>query len=145
MNQLGIPDLRRCSRHRFRRALGSPDAVIAWVRKVTQTSDVTMSVCTGAFLLAKTGLLHGKSVATHHGAYAELAMAFPDMFVKRGARFVESGNIASSGGLSSGICRQAGLDRSASIVCGMRYGRRPIRLAKVQLPRAHLLFLHGLT
>src|SRR5258708_18163127 len=79
------------------------DAVIAWVRNVTRSTDVTMSVCTGAFLLAKTGLLHGKSVATHHGAYAELAMAYPDMWVKRGARFVESGNLASSGGLSSGI------------------------------------------
>jgi transcriptional regulator GlxA family with amidase domain len=79
------------------------DAVIAWVRNVTRTSDVTMSVCTGAFLLAKTGLLHGKAVATHHSAYADLAMAFPDLSVKRGARFVESGNIASSGGLSSGI------------------------------------------
>jgi transcriptional regulator GlxA family with amidase domain len=79
------------------------DAVIAWVRKVTRTSDVTMSVCTGAFLLAKTGLLRGKAVATHHSAYADLAVAFPDLSVKRGARFVESGNIASSGGLSSGI------------------------------------------
>jgi transcriptional regulator GlxA family with amidase domain len=79
------------------------DAVIAWVRNVTRTTDVTMSVCTGAFLLAKTGLLKGKAVATHHGAYADLALAFPDLRVKRGARFVESGNIASSGGLSSGI------------------------------------------
>ena len=79
------------------------DAVIAWVRNVTRTSDVTMSVCTGAFLLAKTGLLNGKAVATHHSAYADLAMAFPDLRVKRGARFVESGNLASSGGLSSGI------------------------------------------
>ena len=79
------------------------DKALAWVRHATKTTDVTMSVCTGAFLLAKTGLLHGKPVATHHGAYAELAMAYPDTWVKRGARFVESGNIASSGGLSSGI------------------------------------------
>jgi putative intracellular protease/amidase/YHS domain-containing protein len=79
------------------------EAVIAWVRNATRTTDVTMSVCTGAFLLAKTGLLSGKTATTHHGAYAELAMAFPDMWVKRGARFVESGNLASSGGLSSGI------------------------------------------
>ncbi len=78
-------------------------AVIAWVRNATRTTDVTMSVCTGAFLLAKTGLLSGKAATTHHGAYAELAMAFPDIWVKRGARFVESGNLASSGGLSSGI------------------------------------------
>lgn len=79
------------------------DAVIAWVRNATRSTDVTMSVCTGAFLLAKTGLLSGRAATTHHGAYAELAMAFPDIWVKRGARFVESGNLASSGGLSSGI------------------------------------------
>jgi YHS domain-containing protein len=79
------------------------DAVIAWVRNATRTADVTMSVCTGAFLLAKTGLLSGKAATTHHTAYAELAMAYPDVWVKRGARFVESGNVASSGGLSAGI------------------------------------------
>jgi putative intracellular protease/amidase/YHS domain-containing protein len=79
------------------------DAVIAWVREATKTTDVTMSVCTGAFLLAKTGLLSGKEVTTHHGAYTELELAYPDIRVRRGARFVESGNLASAGGLTSGI------------------------------------------
>jgi len=62
-----------------------------------------MSVCTGAYLLAETGLLAGKSATTHHGAYVDLARKFPDIHVKRGARFVEDGNLASSGGLSCGI------------------------------------------
>jgi transcriptional regulator GlxA family with amidase domain len=85
-------------------AQGDPsDAVIAWLRNAIRTTDVAMSVCTGAFLLAKTGLLSGKAATTHHSAYTELAMAYPDIWVKRGARFVESGNLASSGGLSSGI------------------------------------------
>jgi transcriptional regulator GlxA family with amidase domain len=79
------------------------EAVLEWVRKASRTTDVTMSVCTGAFLLAKTGLLSGKAATTHHGAYADFAMAFPDIRVKRGARFVEEGNLASAGGLSSGI------------------------------------------
>jgi transcriptional regulator GlxA family with amidase domain/YHS domain-containing protein len=78
-------------------------AVVAWIRKVTASTDVTMSVCTGAFVLAKTGLLSGRPTATHHGAYKELAMAYPDIDVRRGARFVETGNLASAGGLSSGI------------------------------------------
>src|SRR5882672_11465492 len=71
--------------------------------EATQSTDVTMSVCTGAFVLAKTGLLSGKPATTHHNAYADLAMQFPDIQVKRGARFVEAGNLASAGGLSSGI------------------------------------------
>jgi transcriptional regulator GlxA family with amidase domain len=79
------------------------EAALDWIRKSTRNTDVTMSVCTGAFVLAKTGLLSGKAATTHHGAYTELAMAFPDINVKRGARFVEDGNLASAGGLSSGI------------------------------------------
>jgi putative intracellular protease/amidase/YHS domain-containing protein len=79
------------------------DAVLAWVRNVARTADVTMSVCTGAFLLAKTGLLSGKEATTHHNAFSEFAMAFPDIRLKRGARFVDLGNLATAGGLSSGI------------------------------------------
>jgi len=62
-----------------------------------------MSVCTGAFVLAKTGLLNGKSATTYHGAFERFAMQFPDIQLKRGARFVENGNLATAGGLSSGI------------------------------------------
>jgi hypothetical protein len=62
-----------------------------------------MSVCTGAFVLASTGLLSGKAATTHHGAYVDLAMQYPDIHVERGARFVEAGNLASAGGLTSGI------------------------------------------
>ena len=62
-----------------------------------------MSVCTGAFVLAKTGLLNGKSATTYHGAFERFAMEFPDIQLKRGARFVENGNLATAGGLSSGI------------------------------------------
>ena len=79
------------------------DAVVAWIRKVSHSTDLTMSVCTGAFVLAKTGLLAGQQATTHHSAYSELAMMFPNVVVKRGARFVEAGNLATSGGLSSGI------------------------------------------
>jgi transcriptional regulator GlxA family with amidase domain len=62
-----------------------------------------MSVCTGAFVLASTGLLAGKAATTHHNSYKLLAVNFPDIKVKRGARFVEDGNLATAGGLSSGI------------------------------------------
>lgn len=79
------------------------EAAFAWLRKNTQNADITMSVCTGAFVLAEAGLLAGKPATTHHSAYKSLAMEFPDVQVKRGARFVEAGNIASAGGLSSGI------------------------------------------
>jgi putative intracellular protease/amidase/YHS domain-containing protein len=82
---------------------GDTEAMLQWIRKAEQTTDVTMSVCTGAFVLAATGLLNGKAATTHHTAYAELEMQFPDVQVKRGARFVEEGNLATAGGLTSGM------------------------------------------
>jgi putative intracellular protease/amidase len=78
-------------------------AVLEWIRKCSKTTDVTMSVCTGAFVLANTGLLDGKSATTYHGAFDRFAMTFPKVELKRGARFVETGNLATAGGLSSGI------------------------------------------
>jgi len=82
---------------------GSDQAMLEWIRESSKTADLTMSVCTGAFVLAQTGLLSGKAATTHHSGYRKLAVDFPDVHVKRGARFVETGNLATAGGLSSGI------------------------------------------
>jgi YHS domain-containing protein/putative intracellular protease/amidase len=82
---------------------GKSQALLEWIRRTSKAADLTMSVCTGAFVLASTGLLSGKAATTHHGEYGELAMKYPDVRVIRGARFVESGDVASAGGLSSGI------------------------------------------
>jgi len=82
---------------------GQGAAALDWIRKSSKGADLTMSVCTGAFLLAKTGLLAGRPATTHHGSYKTFAMEFPDVHLRRGARFVEDGNVASAGGLTSGI------------------------------------------
>jgi transcriptional regulator GlxA family with amidase domain len=73
-----------------------------WLKKIWQTSDVTMSVCTGAFQLAKAGLLAGKPATTHHEFQDKLQKDFPDIQVKRGVRFVEGEKISTAGGLTSG-------------------------------------------
>ena len=78
-------------------------ALHEWLRTVTQSTDVTMSVCTGAFQLAKAGLLSGHSATTHHDFIDRLIKQYPDIDVKRGLRFVEGTKIATAGGLSSGI------------------------------------------
>lgn len=82
---------------------GRSEPMLNWIRRSARTADVTMSVCTGALLLAQTGLLAGKSATTHHGAFQVFAMQHPEIHLKRGARFVEEGNLATAGGLSSGI------------------------------------------
>ena len=82
---------------------GESKRMVDWIKSSSQHADLTMSVCTGAFVLADTGLLAGKPATTHHDAYRELAVKYPDIQVKRGARFVDAGNVATAGGLSSGI------------------------------------------
>jgi transcriptional regulator GlxA family with amidase domain len=81
---------------------GSP-ALHAWLRKIVDSTDVTMSVCTGAFQLGRAGLLSGKEATTHHEFFDQFAKAFPDVKLKRGLRFVEGGKISTAGGLTSGI------------------------------------------
>jgi transcriptional regulator GlxA family with amidase domain len=78
------------------------DAMIEWLRKVAVTADVTMSVCTGAFKLAKAGLLSGRAATTHHEFLDQLQKEYPDIQVKRGVRFVEGEKISTAGGLTSG-------------------------------------------
>ena len=104
------------------------EAVLNWIRKASKTADLTMSVCTGAMLLAKTGLLDGKSATTHHAAYKQMALEFPNVQVRRGLRFVEDGAVASAGGLSSGIDlalrvveRYYGHDAAVQTAYGMEY------------------------
>jgi transcriptional regulator GlxA family with amidase domain len=74
-----------------------------WLKKVSKNAKVTMSVCTGAYILAGAGLLEGKNATTHHAFQDDFQQRYPKVFVKRGVRFVESGSIATSGGLTSGV------------------------------------------
>jgi transcriptional regulator GlxA family with amidase domain len=73
------------------------------LRDVQGKVDLTMSVCTGAFKLAKSGILDGKSATTHHEYYDQFAKQFPKVTLIRGPRFVDNGSIITAGGLTSGI------------------------------------------
>lgn len=75
----------------------------AWLKDASAGTDVTMSVCTGAFQLARAGLLKGIPATTHHEFFDSFAKEFPDIELRRGLRFVDSGRIATAGGLTSGI------------------------------------------
>lgn len=78
-------------------------AAIEWLKKASAQADVTMSVCTGAFVLAAAGMLDGLSATTHFGAVSRLARDYPKIDVKRDVRFVENEKISTSAGLSAGI------------------------------------------
>jgi transcriptional regulator GlxA family with amidase domain len=79
------------------------DATKEWLKKSASQSDVTMSVCTGAFVLGSAGMLSGQAATTHHDFYDKFAEQFPDVHLKRGVRFVENDKISTAGGLTSGI------------------------------------------
>ena len=74
-----------------------------WLAEVAPQTHVTMSVCTGAYQLARAGLLDGLSATTHHEFYDDFAKEFPEVELVRGMRFVENERIATAGGLTSGI------------------------------------------
>lgn len=84
-------------------AQASHPAMLAWLSKAAAGADVTMSVCTGAFQLARAGLLNGHAATTHHQFWDKFAAEFPDVELRRGLRFVDSGRIATAGGLTSGF------------------------------------------
>jgi transcriptional regulator GlxA family with amidase domain/YHS domain-containing protein len=85
-------------------AMGEPTpALLDWIRSASARAELTVSICTGAIILAETGLLDGHEATTHHGAYGYMAASYPKVTVKRGARFVDSGRFSSAGGLTSGI------------------------------------------
>ena len=75
-----------------------------WLRKVYRDKALVLSVCTGAFQVAATGLLDGKAATTHHDFYDHFAQRFPTVKLQRGLRFVKSDEqLYTAGGLSSGI------------------------------------------
>jgi len=84
-------------------AVKRSDAMLEWLRRASPKADVTMSVCTGAFILGHAGLLEGKKATTHHDFFGEFEKAFPGVTLHRGRRFVENPGVSSAGGLTSGI------------------------------------------
>jgi transcriptional regulator GlxA family with amidase domain len=81
----------------------SSEAALAWLKRASAGTDVTMSVCTGAFQLGRAGLLSGLKATTHHQFWDKFQSEFPDVTLQRGLRFVDNGRIATAGGLTSGI------------------------------------------
>jgi transcriptional regulator GlxA family with amidase domain len=82
---------------------GRTAAQKAWLLANSANADVTMSVCTGASMLAQYGLLDGQSATTHHAYQQSMQKNYPAVHFVSGTRFVENGKIATAGGLTSGV------------------------------------------
>jgi transcriptional regulator GlxA family with amidase domain len=82
--------------------LGKP-AVIEWIAAHAAEAQLTASVCTGAFLLAKAGVLDGKRATTHWEDIDDFRKSFPGIPIDAEARFVDEGRVVTSAGISAGI------------------------------------------
>ncbi|ASI90877.1 DJ-1/PfpI family protein [Vibrio mediterranei] len=77
--------------------------VLDWVRETAANSTLVASVCTGAFLLAKSGVLSNQTVTTHWEDQNELQHLFPELTIINDTRWVDCGDIVTSAGISAGI------------------------------------------
>ena len=77
--------------------------LVAWVRDKARQSRRVTSVCTGAFLLAASGLLDGCRVATHWTRCEELARKYPRLQVEANPIFIQQGSVWTSAGVTAGI------------------------------------------
>jgi len=82
--------------------MASP-ATLRWIAKCAAGAQLVASVCTGVFLLAKSGVLTQEAVTTHWEDIADLREQFPLLDVREGERWIDSGRVVSSAGISAGI------------------------------------------
>lgn len=85
------------------RAAARDRAVLDWVGCVAATAKITMTVCSGALIPARLGLLDGLEATTHHEVLEELRALAPRAVIREKARFTDNGGIMTSGGISAGI------------------------------------------
>ena len=79
------------------------ERVITWIKQQATQVEIVASVCTGALLLAKAGILDGLQATTHWMDLDRLEREFPSVSVQRNRKFVDEGAIITSGGISAGI------------------------------------------
>jgi transcriptional regulator GlxA family with amidase domain len=78
-------------------------ALIEWMKAAAARSRRVTSVCTGAFLLARAGLLDGRRATTHWAACTQLKRRYPSIDVQPDPIYVRDGNVYTSAGVTAGI------------------------------------------
>lgn len=82
--------------------MASPET-LRWIARTAAEAKIVASVCTGAFLLAASGVVADDAVTTHWEDIAELRERFPSLDVREDVRWVDNGRVVSSAGISAGI------------------------------------------
>lgn len=107
-------------------------ALVDWIGRSAERAELVLSVCTGALLLAKAGLLEGLSATTHHMAMDLLREVAPRTRVLDSERVVDNGRVVLSAGVAAGIDmslhvvgRLLGEEQAEETARYMEYDRRP--------------------
>jgi transcriptional regulator GlxA family with amidase domain len=102
--------------------------MLEWLREREKSADLVMSVCTGAALLARAGVLDGRRATTNKFAFQWVVEQGPKVTWVPHARWVEDGHFATSAGVSAGIdmalaviARRYGQDTADTIATRMEY------------------------
>jgi transcriptional regulator GlxA family with amidase domain len=105
------------------------EGVLNWLRQHYEASQITMSVCSGARLLGKLGLLDNTDATTHHEVIAHIKEIAPLARIKENIRFMDNGKVMTSAGISAGIDlslhvveKLCGLETRNKTVVYMEYG-----------------------
>lgn len=77
--------------------------VLDWVKKVDENTEYTLSICSGSRIPAVLGMLDGKPYCTHHLVYEHMQELVPSGTPLKGKRYVGTGKLYTSGGISAGI------------------------------------------
>jgi transcriptional regulator GlxA family with amidase domain len=119
------------------RVVAQDRQVTDWLARASSEAQVTLSVCTGAFVLASAGLLDGKDATTHWGSIARMQKQFPKVNVRNDQRVVDAGKVVTSAGVSAGIDgalhvvdRLAGRSTALKAARYMEYIWQPAQQAK---------------
>lgn len=83
--------------------LRAEKALVHWIRRQARLVRRLASICTGAFLLAETGLLQGRRATTHWNHCADFTQDFPDIALEPDTLFVKAGTLYTSAGVTAGM------------------------------------------
>src|SRR5207244_9790209 len=78
------------------------EPLLDWIRRRSEQTSIVASVCTGAALLARAGVLDGRRATTNKFSFSGVVEQGPKVEWVREARWVEDGKFATSSGVSAG-------------------------------------------
>ncbi|WCL50634.1 DJ-1/PfpI family protein [Leptospira sp. GIMC2001] len=79
------------------------DTILNWIKNSYEISQFTFTVCSGSRLLGKIGLINNIKYTTHHEVFEDMIKIAPKALLIKNERFIDSGKILSSAGISAGI------------------------------------------